>query len=368
MLHDVIPHQVYRGQEIQYIVNPMQALHWKLRYPGDLPIKELSLGGFLTNWSETIDADTKITAFTYRDPLTTYVGNHPPTKDAKPRALFRVGDSYVMNTAKHCNFKGTECWNVKVHPVIDKISASEGSVLGGQELRIEGFGFSGDAEVLIDGIKCKINIEKSSDELIVCSTGEKKDGQPSQNGYQPGSPGLIQTTIKPENGNTMPSWADRTNDKHTRTKSHLTTFETHVQDLNKDARLINGFFKAPATGDYSFRLSSDDSSKFFLSQDAYNSETAEPQFQDSEAVAYRNKYCYWRDFFAENPVGPSASEWIHLEEGQFYPMEAYMREHRSLDHLTVAVEFKTEETANHPHAGKEIQLLEIKNNGLPEAW
>lgn len=50
-----------------------------------------------------------------------------------------------MDTAKHCNFAGDECWNVRVLPVIDSLSASEGSMNGGQELKIEGFGFGGDA-------------------------------------------------------------------------------------------------------------------------------------------------------------------------------------------------------------------------------
>jgi hypothetical protein len=131
LLYDVIPNQVYRGQTIQYIVNPMRALLDGARAEGELPIQELSLSGIKTNFAETIDSETSLYPYHYRDPLTTIVGNHPPTKDATPSALFRVGESYIMNTAKHCNFDGEECWNVKVHPVIDSINASSGSVLGG---------------------------------------------------------------------------------------------------------------------------------------------------------------------------------------------------------------------------------------------
>jgi hypothetical protein len=176
------------------MVNPMRALEDKAIGDDELPIQELSLGGLLTNWEETIDSDTRLTTYAYRDPLTTFVGKHPPTKNAKPRALFRVGDSYTMDTAKHCNFKGDDCWNVRVHPVVDKLSASEGSVLGGQELKISGFGLNGqETEVLVDGVICKVR--SSTESEIICSTGEAS--QPSKTGYQPGSPGLIQTTIEP---------------------------------------------------------------------------------------------------------------------------------------------------------------------------
>ena len=110
---------------------------------GDKLIDELSLGGTLTNWEETIDVDTRITGSILRDPLTTIVGDQKPAEDVMPRAKFRVGDSYVTSKAKHCNFKGDECWNVRVQPVIDSIEPAVGSVIGGQELTITGFGLDG---------------------------------------------------------------------------------------------------------------------------------------------------------------------------------------------------------------------------------
>jgi hypothetical protein len=91
-------------------------------------------------------------------------------------------------------------------------------------------------------------------------------------------------------------------------------------------------------------------------------------FQDSESIATRNKWCEWRDFFAENPIGNAASSWIQLEKGQFYPIQADLREYSGTDHLSVAVEFKTTDTEGHHHAAREIQLLEMVNNGTPEEW
>jgi nicotinic acid phosphoribosyltransferase len=51
-------------------------------------------------------------------------------------------------------------------------------------------------------------------------------------------------------------------------------------------------------------------------------------------------------------------------------MQAYLREETHNDHMTVAVEFEATptETEGHHHAGREIQLLELKHNGQTEEW
>ena len=147
---------------------------------GELPIRELSLGGTLTNWQDTIDAETKLTNFSVGKPLTTVVGDQSPAQDVTPRALFRVGDSYIRDAAKHCNFEGTECWNVKVHPVIDSVSASEGFATGGQHLEITGYGLDGeDIEVLVDNVPC--SVKSTTETGIICETGAAQ--APSVAGY-----------------------------------------------------------------------------------------------------------------------------------------------------------------------------------------
>jgi hypothetical protein len=110
----------------------------------------------------------------------------------------------------------------------------------------------------------------------------------------------------------------------------------------------------------------------FLGKTSYNPELQspidQPEFQNNEAIAFRNRHCAWRDYFAENPIGPSVSNWINLEKDQYYPIQGYLRENTSNDHMTVAVEFQTTETDGHHHARNEIQLLEMKNNGDTEKW
>jgi hypothetical protein len=210
-----------------------------------------------------------------------------------------------MNTAKHCNFKGDDCWYVRVHPVIDSLNYSAGSIRGGQELKIKGFGFEGKAEVFVDGVKC--DVRRNSESEIVCMTGEAQST--SKGGYQPGSPGLIQTKVEPTDEDRKPDWKDRTNNRYERTESHLTTFETHVNELHKDAYIVDGFFKAPAAGRYRFHLSANEQAILFLDENAYNpaTQSAAPSFVASDAIAQRNRASSWRDFFSEYPFTTSAS-------------------------------------------------------------
>ena len=74
---------------------------------------------------------------------------------------------------------------------------------------------------------------------------------------------MIQTTIVPPNENSA-SWDARTNNEGARTQSHLTTFETHVNAQHKDAKIIDGWFKAPASGDYKFHISADDKGRIYF--------------------------------------------------------------------------------------------------------
>ena len=92
--------------------------------------------------------------------------------DSKPDIRFRVGDSVLRDSAKHCTFAGDDCWYVRTHPTIKSISEHSGYTTGGQELKITGSLIKGetfdDVEVLIDGTPCYVT-ENNQDE-IHCTT------------------------------------------------------------------------------------------------------------------------------------------------------------------------------------------------------
>ena len=78
---------------------------------------------------------------------------------------FRVGNAYVRESAKHCNFAGDDCWFVRTHPKIDSISKTDGYVTGGQAMTINGWGLKGDTlndvTVTVDGVPCTVTTSTS---------------------------------------------------------------------------------------------------------------------------------------------------------------------------------------------------------------
>ena len=172
---------------------------------------------------------------------------------------FRVGNAHLRETAKHCNFAGDDCWYIKTHPMIQSVSASDGFVTGGQTITIEGWGLKGnsvdDVEVMIDGVPCKV--ESHTLERIQCITGAADDV--SLDGVsQPGSPGLRQNILDPENEDTNPSWNHRTNGEIASVEENLqTAFENNYNNYTRASTLSQGWFRAPATGNYRFYMSCD---------------------------------------------------------------------------------------------------------------
>jgi hypothetical protein len=70
---------------------------------------------------------------------------------------------------------------------------------------------------------------------------------------------------------------------------------------------------------------------------------------------------------------PTATEWIDLEQGQYYPIKGYLREGNGQDHFSVAVEYdipddEAESFEEHPHLSKEMQLLSLDHTGDLEMW
>lgn len=104
--------------------------------------------------------------------MKTRAGDQHPGK-GEPEIRFRVGNAFLRESSKHCNFAGDDCWYVKTHPKIDSISSTTGYTTGGQTLTINGWGLKGttlaDVEVTVDGVACKVM--SSTLEKITCKTG-----------------------------------------------------------------------------------------------------------------------------------------------------------------------------------------------------
>ena len=241
---------------------------------------------------------------------------------------FRVGNAYLRESAKHCNFAGDDCWYVKTHPKIDSITAADGYITGGQEMSIKGWGLRGEngdvskVDIEIDGIPCVVT--ETTMEEIKCITGAAP--ALSHDGVsQPGSPGFRQTIHNHANEDTNPHWNMFTDvDVPIDETKVLTAFENSFSNYTRAGTYTKGWFKAPETGNYKFYMSCDDACSLVMDSAApFNKASpAEPTVvqiarRDYAAGGFRNY------FMTPDPEGHQyQSEWISLTKGEFYKMEA----------------------------------------------
>ena len=256
LLIDVVPNQIYKDHAVDWWINTF-AVDAYARHDDTLPMEELSFDGFLNNWEETIDKDTGMSDY-QPDYLSAFSGDQKPNKQTVPRARFITGDSMISSTARHCNFAGDDCWNVRTHPKIESISESSGNTNGGQELTIKGWGFEHQdlVDVTVAGVACEV-ISTTMDE-IKCTTGAAA-GASIDGVTQVGQPGIAKRKYDPDNGNSGVDFNALDNKSHPMTEEALElVFEMGNTASHKAGWVWDGFFKAPATGEYRFYISCDD--------------------------------------------------------------------------------------------------------------
>ena len=170
------------------------------------PVVFIKLSGTRTDAEGLFDYETRLSNYRV-GMLKAKAGDQHPGNQV-PEVRFRVGNAYLRESAKHCNFAGDDCWYVKTHPKIDSVSATDGYTTGGQTLTINGWGLKGatlaNVTVTVDGVDCKVTT--TTLEKITCQTGAATaislDGV-----SQPGSPGLTQVIRDSDNADTNPYWA-----------------------------------------------------------------------------------------------------------------------------------------------------------------
>ena len=101
--------------------------------------------------------------------------------------------------------------------------------------------------MLVDGVPCKIDTSRLTDEKIYCETGSKS--APSVLGPQPGQPGITYSFVNPTDTSVTPDWDNSLDTTYPKVKSLATSLETlwNTQD-EKAMHNYEGWFKAPKTG------------------------------------------------------------------------------------------------------------------------
>ena len=295
--------------------------------------------------------------------LKTRAGDQHPGKQ-EPEVRFRVGNAYKMESSKHCNFAGNDCWYVKTHPKIDSISAADGYLTGGQTLTIGGWGLKGETlanvEVTVDGVACKVT--NSTLESITCVTGAA--AAVSLEGPQPGHHGLKQRIIDFEDPNKGPYWGMFTDGQHPVVETKLLTgFENSYGNYSRLGTDAQGWFKAPETGKYKFHMSCNNYCRLFMDETKYTAPSTDAVTWTTEAYVGVN--LGWRNYLLPSTAAVDentyVSKWISLEAGEFYQLKGEGLHWDGTDHWTVAVEFEKASTAGHHHSNKAVQRLQIEN-------
>lgn len=208
MVHDISPSNVYLDQLLNFKINPLSANDGHVMRDDADPVDFIKFSGTRNDFEGLFDAGTRLSNYRVNNLHSRSGDQHPG--NSIPEVRFRVGNAFLRESSKHCNFAGDDCWYIKTHPKIDNVSAASGYITGGQELTITGWGLKGeslaDVEVLVDGAPCSVT--SSTLEEIKCVTSEV--AAISNDGIsQPGSPGLSQYIFNHPDGNN-PWWDMRT--------------------------------------------------------------------------------------------------------------------------------------------------------------
>jgi len=362
LLFDVTPNQVYWDQEIDVLVNPMKA---QSAITAEMdPVVFIKLDGTRCDSEGFIDYQTRFSSTFLMGGLKTRAGDQLPGKQ-EPEVRFRVGNAYKMESSKHCNFAGDDCWYVKTHPKIDSISAVDGYLTGGQTLTIGGWGLKAekleDVEVTVDGVACKVT--SSTLESITCVTGAA--AAVSVEGPQPGHHGLKQRIIDPEDPDKGPYWGMFTDEQHPVVETKLLTgFENSYGNYSRAAADAKGWFKAPETGRYKFHTSCYNYCRLYMDETKFAAPSADAVAWTTLANEGSNRG--WRNYLLPPTMDPTTentyvSDWISLEAGEYYQLKGEAMHWDGTDHWTVSVEFEKASTEGHHHSNKAVQRLQIEN-------
>ena len=212
----------------------------------------------------------------------------------------------------------------------------------------------------------------------------------------PGQMGLVKTVYDPEDGS-LPDWNDfsgtvveesaaltfettRRFDQLFEEDADATSissddFESDVAvDSSNYLTVMDGWFKAPSTGNFKFYMSCDDECKLeFDSTNYYGSGSS----YSMSTILEQNSWMQFRSYLqnwgshAKTTTEVKSSSYS-LTEGRYYRIRGQHKNHSGSAHFTVSLlaenAFTQVNGADHPNGQREIQVFEIDQDQTPEQW
>ena len=179
---------------------------------------------------------------------------------------------------------------------------------------------------------------------------------------QPGQAGIKRTFHKDADADSRMGFGtinDGTWPAHNATLYTSLEGYTSVHPKNEFAQQFQGFFNAPATGNYRFFMSCDDKCKLHMDTTPYNA--AAPVEPTLTEIAWRNSAGGWRDYFStpSDSFNQFESAWVVLTAGESYYLEAEHLQYTGGEHISVSVEIEDAAASGHPMASHAIQHFMI---------
>ena len=233
-------------------INPKSAPNYKSAYA--LPV-DVRIDGVSLNFTETYDEDDNLSKNTLNWATGT-VNTDIRNATAGVTAFFRgAGNAMEDTTSLPTYLYDGSSYIVKVMPTVSSVSHDYGYGEGSQTLTIEGTSLDGDdVTVTVDDLTCEL--VSYSETQIICKTAKKviDPNEVSPDAYV-GQQGLTRYVFNSTNKSWHTAWRDHIADSMTDQDIWPNIDYIHHTGIN---RVVNGmiawegFFQAPATGQYMF--------------------------------------------------------------------------------------------------------------------
>lgn len=134
-------------------------------------------------------------------------------------------------------------------------------------------------------------------------------------------------------------------------KLQLSLEKPYNEDDPNIGSSYKGWFVAPKTTNYRFKIACDDRCSLYFGTTA-GSDQDPTLLIDDVSMAWNGRRYYEK-------MDKQYSDWVALEEGEKYFLNGYHYDYNGYNHFSVAVEIEQSEIVPHHHSRREVQLLTV---------
>ena len=349
-IYSIEPQSVFAGEFVN--------IHGIWRSSLKSEVREIRIAGRNCVISDGIYEDENSLSYSGADYVYCQIPEDMPIGDHQLSVASSKGTGFNSPHRESLGFKvgfEIELYNLRVHPKIESVSSNSG-YLGGQSIKITGQGFSSEfssdfKKVMVGDLNCSIT--SFTDTEINCEI-EATDAAPTDALFKGGAGAqqrifdLYTTKFSDYFGNDQENFDE---------ESVLLSLENRIRK-DKYLQKVWGVFTTGSTeAEYTFKLSSDDESEFYLSPDPIDYTKPFDESTDMAKVCEVNGWNDFREFHHEETQVTK----ITLKAYSDYYFSLFHAESDGLDHFTLGVIVPGNTNSDLPNTKKRVQKVSIRN-------